>query len=151
MSIYNFTVLKSNPLKACIPLENGLAPETELYRIKWHGSDGSLDNYNAYFGRLPFQQAGDWFFFDVIRRRAEYHWKGEKPAYMVSTGPLDTGKIDWNDPDVKEKGLDVYECVAVAWQEDSGTQRYIGKLFKRGRGKYEFIPKAQDENDRISK
>lgn len=144
MSIYNYSVLKSNPVKVCIPLENGLAPEVKVYRVKWHGKDVLLE----WGEKVPFQEPWDCCTFDLIRRRAEWAWKGETPVYIINTAGYE-GKLDWNDPHYKEHGFQIFECSFTAFQEDEGFRKHVGTLFKRGRGKYEFIPKDPEQDSRV--
>lgn len=145
MGIYNYTALKGSPLKICIPLESGLAPEVDVHRVKWHGCDGSL----RWGTKIPFQQPGDWCYFDIIARRAEWAWKGQEPSYLIETSGY-KGKLDWNDEYHREHGYRVFESNQIAWQEYDGFGKHIGDLFKLGRGKYNFIPKVLEQESRQS-
>jgi hypothetical protein len=143
MSTYNYSVLKSNPITLNI---NG--EKHKVYKIKWHGNDFSLETYCQYNRPLPWQQPHDWFYFEIIQRRADHAWGNERPTYVVCTGAHYDGKLHWDDPYHQEHGFDVFKCNVVSFQEDIGIKNKVGTVFKRGRGKYEFIPVEQPEQSR---
>ena len=141
MGIYVHTVLKSKPLKVCIPIETAqgiIFPEVKIYRVKWHGKEYYFDYDND---PLPFQSKYDDTHFDYLSRRAEQAWKGDRPSYIICTGANYDGKIDWDDEYYKD-GYPVYRSDKIAFLENEAYHEPLGKLIKVGRGKYKFIPKV---------
>lgn len=139
MSIYNFSVLKSNPLKITLNID-GETRNLSLYRIKFHGKETYPgDNWN--WPRKKSKYTTD---IKRIKDRAIRSWGNEKPQYGIDT-PGYEGKLHFNDP-LYAGGLSVYELTGeVAYQEYSGIKRCIGKLNKI-EGKYIFTilpPKRQ--------
>ena len=92
MSIYNYTVLKSNPIKLTLPVlfnQDLMWAEMPVYRIKWHGRDYMMD-YNAKepFYK-PFRHVSK---IDVLKERADHAWGADSPAYSFDTGAVYDGR-----------------------------------------------------------
>ena len=131
MGIYNYTVLKSKPIKAVMPIGNGLEALTNIYRIKFQGKDFMLGWFSD--ERVPFQASGDMFFIDVLRRRAEQAWGGDRPQFLVEL------------EHEEEEGFPVFECNYICYQEAAAWNHLIGHVRKIGRGKYQFFPKVSEK------
>jgi hypothetical protein len=137
MSIYNYTALKSKPLKVALPID-GEIKKVKLYRIKWHGSNGRIAHE---YCKLPGLASHHFYWEDYHSEVTERRWGGERPEFLISTGLLDTGDFVWEDPDSNDPGLRVYRTSKIFWQEEAIEDSLIGFLRKVGKREYEFIPK----------
>jgi hypothetical protein len=123
MSIYNFSVLKSRPIT--IRTSSGVLT---LYRIKFHGKE-TFPGLNCDWNISSPKYTCD---IDRIKGRALRAWGGRKPEYGVDTSGY-KGELDFNDPLYKDEFQVLQLKGDVAYQEDEGIIKSIGRIKKEGK------------------
>jgi hypothetical protein len=144
MSVYNYTVLKSNPLHI-VTLVEGVEKKILAYPIKWHGKDTWFEDLAPWVKKKWWAREYNFgSVFDWLRDKAINKWGKDRPEYGIITPGYD-GKIKFNDPAYKEKGLAVFKIDGlVAWQEDDGFHECIGHVRKEGKLKVFTKYKAEE-------
>lgn len=144
MGVYNYTVLKSNPLEVEI-LIDGIPTIILAYRIKFHGKDTWFEDLVPWVKKKWWPKEYDFqSTYDLLRDKAEAKWGKERPIYGIVTPGYD-GLLKFNDPTYKEKGLAVFKIDGlVAWQEDDGFSEFLGRVKKIGK-RLVFIPAEKEE------
>lgn len=148
MSIYNYSVLKSNPLKINI-IKDGIPITILAYRIKWHGKDTWFEDLAPWVKKKWWPRKYDFeSTYDLLKDRAKKRWGKDRPEYGIAT-PGYEGKLDFNDPHYKDKGLAIFKIDGlIAWQEDDGFKQFIGSVKKDGRT-IKFIEAPTEEKEII--